>query len=74
MRDNVESATHEIPKSMHASIAELNAKIDALDAGMGKDRRNVAGMLVMMRAVAGDFEERVTDVVDRVSALESTAG
>ena len=26
---------------------------------MRKDRRNVAGMLVMMRATAGDFDARV---------------
>jgi chromosome segregation ATPase len=52
---------------------QLEARFDQLEAGMRKDRRNVAGMLVMMRATAGDFDERVTEIQERVAALEGRA-
>ena len=51
-------------------VGELGERFDRLEAGMRKDRRNVAGMLVMMRATAGDFDERVSEVEERVEALE----
>ena len=69
MSDNVQSVTLEILKSIQAGIVQLNERfdwldqrIDALDAGMRKDRRNVAGMLIMMRATAGDFDTRSSEV------------
>ena len=37
---------------------------------MHKQRRDSAGMLVMMRATVTDFDERVSDVEERVAALE----
>ena len=85
MGDGVENATFEILKGIPASIARLRdeavsrfdrleARIDRLDLGIRKDRRNAAGMLVMMRATAGDFDARVSEVEDRVAALESGAG
>jgi hypothetical protein len=36
-----------------------------------KQRRDAAGMLVMMRAAASDFDERVSEVEERVAALEA---
>jgi hypothetical protein len=75
--DNVESATFEILKSIQASIADLAEqtarRFDQLEANMRKDRRNVAGMLVMMRATAGDFDQRVSEIEERVAALEGRA-
>jgi hypothetical protein len=75
--DNVESATFEILKSIQASIAELAEqtarRFDQLETNMRKDRRNVAGMLVMMRATAGDFDQRVSEIEERVAALEGRA-
>ena len=69
MPDKVENATLEILKNIQASIAqfraETTARLDRIEAGMRKDRRNVAGMLVLMRATAGDFDERVTEVEAR---------
>jgi hypothetical protein len=66
---NVGDATFEILKGIQASIATLNERVgefgerfDRLEAEMRKDRRNVAGMLVMMRATAGDFDARVAEV------------
>lgn len=85
MGDNVENATFEILKGIRASIADLRAetvtrfdkletRMDRLDLGLRKDRRNAAGMLVMMRATAGDFDARVSEVEERGAALESRTG
>jgi hypothetical protein len=85
MSDNVENATFEILKGIQASLADLRvetvtrfdrleARIDRLDLGLRKDRRNAAGRLVMMRATAGDFDARVSEVEERVTALESGTG
>jgi hypothetical protein len=85
MSDNVENATFEILTGIQASLADLRvetvtrfdrleARIDRLDLGLRKDRRNAAGMLVMMRATAGDFDARVSEVEERVAALESGTG
>ena len=78
MADNVDSITLDILKSIQASIAKLNerfdqvdARFDRVEAGLRKDRRNVAGMLVMMRSVSGEFDERVTEVEERLTALEN---
>ena len=77
MPDSVENATLEVLKNIQASIAqfraETTARLDRLEAGMRKDRRNVAGMLVMTRATAGDFDERVAEVEERDTALEAQA-
>jgi hypothetical protein len=35
-----------------------------------RQRRDAAGMLVMMRATASDFDERASEVEERVAALE----
>ena len=78
MSDNVQTVTLEILKNIQASIVQLDGRfdrleerIDAIDAGMRKDRRNVAGMLVMMRATAGDFDTRIAEVEERVKALDA---
>jgi len=81
----VENATFEILKGIQASIAslrdemvsrfdKLEARVDRLDLGLRKDRRNAAGMLVMMRATPGDFDVRVSEAEDGIAALESGAG
>ena len=76
MANSVESVTLDILKSIQASIAqfraETNERLDRLEAAMRKDRRNVSGMLVMMRATAADFDERVSEIEERVAALEAT--
>jgi hypothetical protein len=71
--NNVEGVTLDILKSIQASIAKLDERFDHLEAALRKDRRNVAGMLVMIRATAGDFDERVSEIEERVAALEATA-
>jgi hypothetical protein len=57
-RDN--SAEHE----------RMDAHIGGVETIVRKQQRDGAGMLVMTRAVAGDFEERVTDLEQRVTKLE----
>lgn len=88
MGDNVENATFEILKGIQASLAQVLARFDNLEARMGnfemrmegletgmrKDRRNAAGMLVLMVATAGDFDARVSAVKEPVAALESRTG
>lgn len=49
----------------------VELRLDRLEEINRKQRRDAAGMLVMMRATAGDFEERVTEVEERVAALEA---
>ena len=77
MSANIEPVTHEILKSIQASIAELRVEMragfDEIRAQTLKERRNSAGTLVMMRATAGDFDTRVKSLEDRVAALEATA-
>jgi BMFP domain-containing protein YqiC len=46
-------------------------RLDRLEILVRKQRRDAAGMLVMMRAAASDFDERVSEVEERVAALES---
>jgi uncharacterized small protein (DUF1192 family) len=70
MPDNVENVTLEILNNIQESIAVLTERFDRLEAGMRKDRRNVTGMLVMIRATAGEFEERVSEVEERLAVLE----
>jgi hypothetical protein len=47
------------------------AQHDRMESLIRKQRRDAAGMLVMMRATASDFDERVSDVEERLSALEA---
>jgi hypothetical protein len=49
----------------------LGVRFERIEAVMHKQRRDSAGMLVMMRATVTDFDERVSDVEERVAALEA---
>jgi len=46
-------------------------RFERVEALIRKQRRDASGMLVMMRATASDFDERVSDVEERVAALEA---
>lgn len=72
MANNVENATFEILKNIQAAISEANARLARLETGLRKDRRNSAGMLVMMRA--GDFDERVSDLEELMNRIEVAGG
>jgi hypothetical protein len=49
----------------------VEARLDRLEQLNHKYRRDAAAMMVIMRATAGDFDERVNEVVERVAALEA---
>ena len=75
MAENIQDATFEILKNLQATLVEfrteVNQRLDRLETGMRKDRRNAAGMIVMMRATAGDFDQRVSEVEERLARLEA---
>ena len=81
MSDNVQTMMFDILKSIQKSISELDARVDgrlsALDNRMNaieellrKQRRDTAGILVMMKGVVGVFEERVTNLETRITLIE----
>lgn len=78
MADNVQNATLEVLKRIQEKLGEHDKRFDQIDKRfdrfeelMRKQRRDVAGILVMMKATAGDFDERVTAIENRMDALEA---
>jgi hypothetical protein len=74
MSGNVQTAIFDILKRIQEQQAEHSRRFDRLEDIIRKQRRDTAGMLVMMKATAGDFDERVTAVeerMDRYDALPS---
>ena len=51
----------------------IDDRFQRIEDGQRKQRRDLAAMLVMARGVVGDFDERVTNVEDRIAALEARA-
>jgi hypothetical protein len=49
----------------------VEQRLDRLEEINVKQRRDSAGMLVMMRATAGDFDKRVTEIEEQIAALEA---
>ena len=47
------------------------AEHERMESLIRKQRRDAAGILVMMRATASDFDERVSEVEERIAALEA---
>ncbi len=84
MADATTDAVHQILIKIQDSIAAIRselgqfrqsteARLDRLEELANKQRRDAAGMLVIMRATVTDFDERVSEVEERVSALEAKA-
>ncbi|WP_257166427.1 hypothetical protein [Bradyrhizobium sp. SRS-191] len=82
MADLPTDAVHSILIKIQESIAALRMEVgqfrqdnraehERMEALIRKQRRDSAGMLVMMRAAAGDFDERVSAVEERMAALEA---
>jgi phage-related minor tail protein len=82
MSENVQDATLQVliriqndiasfRKSVDDKFDSITARMDQLETLGRKQRRDVAGILVMMKATAGDFSERVDAIEERVAALES---
>ena len=59
-----------IRKDTVAIRKDMSEGFANVDAQFRKQRRDMAGMLVMMKSTAGHFEERVTSLENRVSVLE----
>jgi len=84
MTDAPTDAVPQILIKIQESIAALRSEMgqfrqstetrfERVETLIRKQRRDAAGMLVMMRATASDFDERVSDVEERLSALEAKA-
>jgi len=53
------------------SIVAQATRLERIENLVRKQRREGAGMLVMMRATVSDFDERVGDVEARLAAVEA---
>ena len=53
------------------SIVAQATRLERIENLVRKQRREGAGMLVMMRATVSDFHERVGDVEERLAVLEA---
>jgi hypothetical protein len=82
MADNPTDAVPQILIKIQEGIGSLRselgqfrlsteARFERMEGLIRKQRRDAAGMLVMMRATASDFDERVNEVEERVAALEA---
>ncbi|UGV27932.1 hypothetical protein E0H22_20975 [Rhodopseudomonas boonkerdii] len=82
MSGNVENAVLDILKKIQSDITlgrselktfkqDTETRFERLETLVRKQRRDGAAMLVMMRAAAGDFEERLTAVEQQIAALEA---
>ena len=82
MTDNPTDAVPQILIKIQDGISSLRselgqfrlsteARFERMEGLIRKQRRDAAGMLVMMRATASDFDERVNEVEERVAALEA---
>ena len=83
MADTSTDAVPQILMKIQKSISVLRSEVgqfrqstdtrfERIESLIRKQRRDSAGMLVMMRAAASDFDERVSEVEERVAALETT--
>jgi hypothetical protein len=74
MTGNVKDATLQILTKIEDDVAafrrSVEERLDRVEDINRKQRRDSAGMLVMMRASAGDFDERVSEVEERLAVLE----
>ncbi len=75
MSENVQPAMFEILKGLQADFAsfrsETNERFERLEDLVRKQRRDTAGLLVMAKAVTGDFAEQVAVIEERVRVLEA---
>ncbi len=53
------------------SIVAQATRLERIENLVRKQRREGAGMLVMMRATVSDFDERVGDVEERLAIVEA---
>jgi hypothetical protein len=63
-----------IQDSISMLRSDLTGRLERIETLVRKQRREGAAMLVMMRATVSDFDERVSDVEERLAALEAGQG
>jgi hypothetical protein len=51
--------------------SDLTPRLDRIETIVRKQQRGAAAMMVIMRATVGDFDERVSEVEERLAALEA---
>ena len=78
MTENVENAIFEILKSIQVKLSDHDRRFDQIDQRferidelIRKQRRDVAGILVIGKSTAGTFAEGLAAVEARVTALEA---
>ncbi len=69
MSDTLQSALLETLKSIQAKLLEHDQRFDRLEEIIMMQGRDSAGALMMMRATAGDFQQRVAEIVERIDSL-----
>lgn len=74
MADNVQDATFEILKGIHANLVEMNRRFERLETSSRRDRRNISGLMTLLQATSGDFDERIRDLDERVETLQDRTG
>jgi hypothetical protein len=83
MADTLTDAVPQILIKIQDSISALRSEVgqfrtsvegrlDRLEQLNRKYRRDAAAMMVIMRATAGDFDERASEVEGRVTPLEAS--
>ncbi len=70
MTERPTDVTLDILMKIQDGVADLRDRLERVENVVRKNRRDSAGMMVMMRATSGFFDERVADVEARVAALE----
>ena len=62
-----------IQEDLSAFRKQVETRFDRVDDLIAKQRRDIAGILVMMKSTVGDFDARVTRRQDKVRVLEQRA-
>jgi phosphate uptake regulator len=70
MSDNVQSMMFEILKSIQTDSSDLKVRMSAMEDLMRKQRRDTAGILVLMKGAVGEFDQRVFSLEQRVTIIE----
>lgn len=81
MADESSNAVPQILMKIQDSISALRAEVgqfkrdneiqhEQMESLIRKQQRNSAAMMIIMRATVSDFDERVNEIVERVTALE----
>ena len=76
MTENVENAIFEILKKIQGDMASYqagtNERLERLEDLIRKQRRDVAGILVIGKSTAGKFAEDLAALEKRVEAIEAS--